>query len=150
VKKILCATDFSSCAESALAEALRLARALGAELVLLHVAADAPLFREGLAGSKEVRRVFEAQREWAKATLEERAADCRGAGVPTLALVVSGVPFEQILTTAETEAVDLIVLGTHGRGGLGRWLLGSVADRVVRSARCPVLTVREPAPEGGA
>jgi nucleotide-binding universal stress UspA family protein len=149
VKKILCATDFSSCAEQALGEALRLARALGAELVLLHVAVEAPLFREGLGNVAEVRRVFEAQREWARSTLEQRAAECRGGGVPTLALVVTGVPHEEILATADTEAVDLIVLGTHGRRGLARWLLGSVADRVVRSARCPVLTVREPVPQEG-
>jgi nucleotide-binding universal stress UspA family protein len=150
VKKILCATDFSSCAEHAVDHAVRLARALGAELVLLHVAVEAPLFREGLAGSDEVRRVFAAQREWARATLEQRAAACRSAGVPTLALVVSGVPAQAILAAADTEAADLIVLGTHGRGGFARWLLGSVADRVVRSARCPVLTVREPVAEGAA
>lgn len=149
MKRIVCATDFSSCAEHALGQALALARATGAELVLVHVAVEAPLFREGLSGAAEVRRVFEAQREWARSTLEQRAADCRAAGVPTLALVVSGVPFEVIVATAEAEAADLIVLGTHGRGGLARWLLGSVADRVVRSARCPVLTVREPAAEGG-
>lgn len=150
MKKILCATDFSSCAEQAIDQAVRLARALGAELVLLHVAVEAPLFREGLAGSEEVRRVFAAQRDWARATLEERAAACRGAGVPTVALVVPGVPAQEILSAAETEAADLIVLGTHGRGGFARWLLGSVADRVVRSARCPVLTVRELPREEGA
>jgi nucleotide-binding universal stress UspA family protein len=143
VKKILHATDFSSCAEEGLAQALRLARGLGAELVLLHVAVEAPLYGEGPGNAAQAREVFESQREWARRTLEERAAACRGAGVPTLAVVVSGVPHEMIVATAESQGVDLIVLGTHGRGGFSRWFMGSVADRVIRSAPCPVLTVRE-------
>jgi nucleotide-binding universal stress UspA family protein len=144
VKKILHPTDFSSCAEHALGKAMELARALGAELVLLHVAVEAPLYREGISNAGEIRRVFEAQRQWARERLEERATGCRGAGVPTLALVLSGVPHQAIVNVAETEAADLIVMGTHGRGGFARWFMGSVADRVVRTAMCPVMTVREP------
>lgn len=141
--RILHPTDFSEGAEQARAEAVRLAQALGAELVLLHVAVDAPLYREGLADMSEVRRVFEAQREWARQALEERAAVCRAAGVPTTGRLVVGVPHTEILAAAR-EGVDLVVMGTEGRGGLERFLLGSVADRVVRAASCPVLTVRGP------
>ena len=57
----------------------------------------------------------------------------------------TGVPHEEIVALAQDERADLIVIGTHGRGGINRALLGSVADRVVRLAPCPVLTVREPA-----
>jgi nucleotide-binding universal stress UspA family protein len=57
----------------------------------------------------------------------------------------SGVPHEEIVALAEAERADLVVIGTHGRGGLGRAVLGSVADRVVRLAPCPVLSVRVPA-----
>jgi nucleotide-binding universal stress UspA family protein len=57
----------------------------------------------------------------------------------------SGVPHQEIVALARDERADLIVIGTHGRGGINRALLGSVADRVVRLAPCPVLTVREPA-----
>lgn len=142
--KILHPTDFSAGAEAARAEALRLARALGAELVLLHVAVDAPLYREGFADMSEVRRVFEAQREWARQALEERAAECRGAGIPTAVQLVVGVPHVEILAAAARDGVDLVVMGTEGRGGVERFFLGSVADRVVRNARCPVLTVRGP------
>ena len=60
-----------------------------------------------------------------------------------------GVPFEEIVKIAAEERVDMIALGTHGRGGVSRWLLGSVADRVIRLAPCSVLTVRETTPEEG-
>jgi nucleotide-binding universal stress UspA family protein len=142
--KILHPTDFSSCAENARALAVQLARAVGAELILLHVAVEAPPFREGLMGTRELERLFEEQRDWSKQALEERAAECRGQGVPTLARVVSGAPYQGILETAKQESVAFIVMGTHGRGALERFFLGSVADRVVRAAPCPVVTTREP------
>lgn len=140
---ILHPTDFSECAEQARGQALRLARALGAELVLLHVSMEVPLYGEGLLAKSEVRKVFEAQREWATHALEERAAETRGAGIPTLARVVVGTPHQAIVEIAKDVRAELIVMGTHGRGGIERFFLGSVADRVIRSAPCPVLTVRE-------
>jgi nucleotide-binding universal stress UspA family protein len=144
--KILHPTDFSECAEQARALAIQLARALGAELVLLHVAVQAPLYREGFPTGRELERFFEAQREGARRALEDRAADSRGQGVPTLARVVPGVPHEEIVAAARAEGAGLIVIGTHGRSGLGRFLLGSVADRVIRTAPCPVVTQRGPEP----
>ncbi len=141
--KILHPTDFSDCAAEAQEEASRLARVLGAELVLLHVSVEAPLYAEGLIGVKDVRKVYEAQRKWAEETLEARAAALRDTGVTSRALVRVGVPAEEIAKVAGEEGVDMIVMGTHGRGGLSRFFLGSVADRVIRAARCPVLTVRE-------
>ncbi len=141
--KILHPTDFSDCAAEAQEEASRLARVLGAELVLLHVSVEAPLYAEGLIGVKDVRKVYEAQRKWAEETLEARAAALRDTGVTSRALVRVGVPAEEIAKVAGEEGVDMIVMGTHGRGGLSRFFLGSVADRVIRTARCPVLTVRE-------
>jgi nucleotide-binding universal stress UspA family protein len=146
-RRILHPTDFSASAEQALAQARSLARALGAELVLLHVEVETPLYRESFVDSGEVRRVFEAQHAWAREALGRRAEACRAAGVPARALLTAGgPPHESIVATAEAESADLIVLGTHGRGGFTRWFMGSVADRVVRSARCPVLTVRAPEP----
>jgi nucleotide-binding universal stress UspA family protein len=141
--RILHPTDFSASAEAARAEAVRLARALDAELVLLHVAAEGPLYGEGMRRLREVREVFEAQRKWAEETLEARAAECREAGIRTRWLRVVGTPFREIVRAAEREGAGLIVMGTHGRRGLDRWLLGSVASRVIRVAPCPVLTVRE-------
>jgi nucleotide-binding universal stress UspA family protein len=141
--KILHPTDFSTCAESARALAVRLARGLGAELILLHVGVDTPPFREGWMRLQELEQLFAEQRQWAERALEERAAECREQGVPTRARVVSGAPHDKIVEIAEQEGVAFIVMGTHGRGALARFLLGSVADRVVRTAPCAVVTARE-------
>jgi universal stress protein A len=141
--KILHPTDFSECAEEAREVALKLAGALGAELILLHVSVETPLYREGLMSARQLTTFFEEVREWAKKTLEERAAHARGMGIPTLAKVVTGTAHQEIVETARQEGVTLIVMGTHGRGGLERILLGSVADRVIRTAPCGVLTLRE-------
>ena len=140
--KIVHPTDFSECAEQARDLAVELAQALGAELILLHVAVEAPLFGEGLMGTHALERIFEEQREWAKKALEERAADCRGKGVPTLARVVTGAPHREIVETAKREGAAFIVMGTYGRGALERFFLGSVADRIIRAAPCAVVTRR--------
>ena len=142
--RILHPTDFSECAEQAEAQATWLARSLGAELILLHVSAQAPLYAEGTMRMKEVRKVFDAERQWAEETLKGRA-DRAGAR----SKVTVGEPSGEIVRVAAEEGADLIVMGTHGRGGLPRLLLGSVADRVIRTAPCPVLTVREAKKAGG-
>ena len=129
---------------------MALGRALGAELVLLHISVETPLYNEGMRTLVDPRRVYEAQRAWAENTLAARAAEIRGAGVSAHASVRSGVAVDEILKAAAEERCDLIVIGTHGRGGLNLLLLGSVADRVVRLAACPVMTVRLPAGEARA
>ena len=96
-----------------------------------------------------VRSVYDAQRKWAEETLEARAADLSQSGTKASWRVQVGVPFEEIVKIAEEERADMIVMGTHGRGGLNRMLLGSVAERVIRLAPCPVLTVREATAEVG-
>jgi nucleotide-binding universal stress UspA family protein len=141
VKRILCPTDFSDAAAPAERQAVVLARPLGAELVLLHVASESPLWRETL-GTPQVRAVFEAQRKWAADALAERAVALAGQGVSARCLVKVGVPWEEIVRVAADEGADMIVMGTQGRTGLDRLLLGSVTERVVRRAPCPVLTVR--------
>ena len=143
--KIVHPTDFSACAEQARALAVELARALGAELILLHVAVDAAPFREGLMSVRELERLFAEQRDWANHALEERAAEARRLGVTAVARIVTGAPAQKIVETAGTEGAAFIVMGTHGRNVLERFLLGSVADRVVRTAPCAVVTQREPA-----
>ena len=143
MKRIVCATDFSDASEAAIVEAQQLAAALGAEIVLLHVTSEAPLWSETVY-TPAVRRVFEGQRAWAAAGLDARIVALAGAGVPARARVETGVAWEEILRVARDEQADLIVIGTHGRTGLNRLLLGSVAERVLREAWCPVLTVRPP------
>lgn len=143
--RIIVPTDFSSCSEEAWRLAQRLAGMSGAELVLTHVLTEAPLFREGPFIMPRVREVFEAARSFADSALEEWTAKARAEGLSARVALRSGVAYQEIVALAGDERADLIVIGTHGRGGIDRALLGSVADRVIRLAPCPVLTVREPA-----
>jgi nucleotide-binding universal stress UspA family protein len=142
---ILHPTDFSESAEHAEQQAVRLAHAVGGEVVLLHVAVEAPLYGEGLMTPKEIREVYEAARKWVTGALEARCAKIREHGLATRWVLRTGVPHEEIARAAIEEGADYIVVGTRGRGGLERAFLGSVADRVVRTAPCPVVTVRLPA-----
>jgi nucleotide-binding universal stress UspA family protein len=141
--RILVPTDFSAGSERAWAEARRLAARLGAELVLVHVLVETPLYSEGPFTMKRARDVFDAARAWAVKALGEWTATAAGAGISARWVLRTGVPYKEIVGAAARERADLIVIGTHGRGGLDRALLGSVADRVIRLAPCPVVTVRD-------
>ena len=139
IRHILFPHDFSETAESALTLALELARRLDGKITLLHayeVAAYA--YPEGPAVSVEMAREIESG---ARKALEGVAARVRSAGVPVEVQVRQGVPWSEIVKAARELQVDLIAIGTHGRRGFARALLGSVAERVVRMAPCPVLTV---------
>jgi nucleotide-binding universal stress UspA family protein len=148
-KKILCPVDFSPGSQQAMRTAVRLAKERNAELVLVHSWYLPPT---AFAGEYVYAAAFvqqfsdDAQRGLKAAVLE---AEKLGAPHVTSKLL-TGTPWEQIVRAAQSEpAVDLIVIGTHGRTGISRVLLGSVAELVVRHAPCPVLTVRpdnEPAP----
>jgi len=143
LKTILVPSDFSECSDEALAYGLELARRFNATLHLLHVVRDPftqPWAAEGLSAS-----TFEVVEEW------QKQADARlKALVPDTdrdrVIVVTSVTtaYDGILTYAADKEIDLIVMGTHGRAGMSHLLLGSIAERVVRHAPCPVLTVRRP------
>ena len=77
-------------------------------------------------------------------SMESYLARVTAAGLEGATVVIHGVPFHEILETAKTQLVDLIIMGTHGRTGLQHVLLGSVAEKVVRLAPCPVLVARQP------
>jgi len=142
--KILHPTDFSECAAQAEAVAIDLARKLDGDLVLVQVLVEAPLYSEGFISRRQVHSVYDAQRKWSEDALEVRATKLRQSGIKTSWRVQMGAPHEEIVRTAEEEGAGMIVMGTHGRSGLNRALLGSVTERVIRLARCPVLTVRHP------
>ena len=93
---------------------------------------------------QHVREVYEGARRWAQESLDGWAAKAKSDGLDARVVLRTGAPYEEIGALATDERADLVVMGTHGRGGVGRALLGSVADRVVRMAPCPVLTVRDP------
>ena len=141
--RLLVPTDFSAGSERAWTEARRLAARLGAELVLVHVLVEAPLYSEGPFTMKQARGVFDAARAWSVKALGEWTAAAAVAGISARWVLRTGVPYKEIVGAAVRERADLIVIGTHGRGGLDRALLGSVADRVIRLAPCPVVTVRD-------
>lgn len=142
-RRILHATDFSTASAPAFAEALALARQERAELRLVHVMTPPAMFLEDSYLSA---RTFREMQSRARRAVEDRLARllarARRAGVRGGADVREGLPAEEILRAARRRRADLIVVGTHGRSGFARAVLGSVAARVVTLARCPVLTVR--------
>ena len=142
-QRIVVPTDFSGCAEEAWALAQRMGGALGSELVLTHVLVETPLYEEGPFSMERTKRVYEAARKWAEESIEHWAGAARSKGLKVRTVLRTGVPYREIVALATDERADLVLMGTHGRGGLDRALLGSVADRVVRLAPCPVLTVRQ-------
>jgi universal stress protein A len=145
-RRILCPTDFSALATAGVDRAASLAAREGAELVLLHVLAPITAYViPDMAGSVLVQ--FEEQaREDAQQELRRLRDRIRGTGVPTHTVLIQGYAPDHIARAARRLRCDLIVLATHGRTGLTRMLLGSVAEAVVRQAPCPVLTVRAPQP----
>jgi len=137
---ILVPIDFSPNAEHAFDYALTLAHTLQARLTLVHVIDPLPV------GSIEIMPFtylhdLEAKITDLMTTYRDRVT---AAGLQNDYVIVHGVPFQRIIETARTAHVDLIILGTHGRTGLSHVLLGSVAERVVQHAPCPVLVVRLP------
>jgi nucleotide-binding universal stress UspA family protein len=142
IRTILHATDFSEPSQNAFHLACSLARDHGASLVVLHVA-PAPIFAYG--GVMTAPPPPEPDRTELLAQLRQlRAPDPK---VPVEHVLAEGDADAEILRVARETHSDLIVLGTHGRTGLGRLLMGSVAEKVVRKAPCPVLTVKTPLPE---
>jgi nucleotide-binding universal stress UspA family protein len=142
--RIVVPTDFSSCADAGWMLARRMAAEFGSELILVHVLVEAPLFFEGPFNTGHTRDVFAAARGWGERGLAERVEAARAAGLHVRSELRTGKPHAEIVALATDAKADLVVIGTHGRDGLNRALLGSVADRVVHFAPCPVLTVREP------
>lgn len=139
---IVLATDFSEAAEAAAAQAYAVARAFDAELVIVHVATEGMLYGETPFGRAEIEKLYESQRAWARTALESQLAAAGAAGVRARVVLRTGTPAEEIVRLATEAQAAMIVIGTHGRGGLERMMLGSVADRVIRTSSCPVLTVR--------
>ena len=137
VKRILVPTDFSETSDAAVKYGVGLARALSAQLYLLHVTGET-----GVNFEADFAMVpFEnAPREQLETLVsEQEASQLR----PEYALRL-GVPSDQIVRYADDRDIDLIVMGTHGRSGLPHMMMGSIAEKVVRVAPCPVLTIRQP------
>lgn len=140
IHKILCPVDFSACSLAASQLAANLARTFGAEVELFYV--FQPPFHLGLEevplSSSTADRHFAMLRRDASEAMDKLVKELEASGVKVRRTEVEGEPYEKIVERSRD--VDMIVMGTHGRTGLPRFLLGSVAERVVRAAQCPVLT----------
>jgi nucleotide-binding universal stress UspA family protein len=142
-RRILHPSDFSRASGAAFRSAMDLARASRGQLTIVHVYTPLiPMMGESYATPQVYERLLADIRTGAQRQLDRLVAKARKAGVRAKGLLLEGVPHERIVRAARATRADLVVLGTHGRTGLGRVLLGSVAGRVVALAHCPVLTVR--------
>jgi nucleotide-binding universal stress UspA family protein len=144
IRRILVPTDFSDAAQNGLDYAVGLAKAFAAEVFLLFVvepvyyATPADLY----GASANLSMLLEEQKRIAREQIARLGRQIKRREVRFRSSIETGVPYEVITETARKQRCDLIVMATHGRTGLSHLLLGSVAEKVVRTATCPVLTVR--------
>ena len=149
LKKILCPIDFSKPSLRGLEVAVEMAEQHSAELILVHVVQPVhPVPAPGVPAGYVSREYYEERTEAAEKRFKEIGEEKIPRGMALRTKVITGHGAEEIVKLAQSEKVDLIVTATHGWTGWRRFIFGSVAERVIRLAPCPVLTVPKPA-EGG-
>jgi universal stress protein A len=142
-KKILYATDFSKASARALEEAVRLAKQNKTELLVLHVIEPVSYVAgEEFASGEIYTKLEETSKREAQASLAKLMQRLKKSKVRAQSLLLRGSAHDEILKAAKSKKAGMIVLGTHGRTGLAKLFLGSVAGKVASSATCPVVTVR--------
>jgi universal stress protein A len=143
---ILVPVDFSSHSLLATQYAVALAERLGASVELFHVVED-PIVNGAWSSEIAIPNPVDVQKSLIQQG-EHRLANwresCASANVPVVTTVRAGLPVQAIIAYAKASSIDLIVMGTHGRTGFAHLFMGSVAERVVRHAPCPVVTLRDP------
>jgi len=142
IKTILFPTDFSQGARAAMDHAVSLARDYNARLILLYVIQDISIAEWYIPSSLSVTDLVEDMQKSAWKEMDKWGAEVSSKVKEVEKMVERGVPFVEIIKTAKEKEADLIVIGTHGRTGIDHMLFGSTAEKVVRKAPCPVLTVR--------
>ena len=149
LKKILLPTDFSGCANYALPYAAAIARATDAQIVCVHVVEPVvpAVGYSGLADPMPLADISEQLEDSAERQLPKLAECDECAGLDVEEIIVHGDAAAEIVRVATEQEVDLIVISSHGRTGLGRMIFGSTAESVVRHAACPVLVVKPPPEE---
>jgi nucleotide-binding universal stress UspA family protein len=141
-KRIMVATDFTEASTPAFQEAIELAQKNGSELLIGH-AYQPPNMSMADAVAPGVYEEWDRNlRTQIEEKLQGLVDDAKKAGVLAKPLVLTGAPYEAIVDAAKENKADLVVMGTHGRKGVSRFFLGSVASRVISTAPCPVMTVR--------
>ncbi|OEU66449.1 MAG: universal stress protein [Desulfovibrio sp. S3730MH75] len=141
IKKILCAVDFSDHSPVIADYATTLAKTMGGEIICLYVAPSLDQYVGFHVPPSSIENFVGEIVTGADTTMETFINE-NFEGVPVSGKVVTGYAAEEIVTIADSEKVDMIIMGTHGRTGIDRILFGSVAEKIVKSATCPVLTVR--------
>jgi nucleotide-binding universal stress UspA family protein len=143
-EKILTAIDFSESSDFAFEYALTLATQFQAELTIMHVINEPVDLRGFYVPHISFEQLEKEIEEGAEKMMEKFCLTKMGDYTNYKTAIVTGIPFEEIIRKAEESGASLIVLGTHGRTGIDHLIFGSTAERVVRSAACPVLTIRMP------
>jgi len=144
IKSILFPTDFSEGSAEALKYAVEFANRYGAKLYVLHVIYDVAKASGWYVPHVSMDAIYKEIQEGAKKELDNFGVNELGGLKNIERIVLTGVPYQEIMNCAVKNKIDMIIIGTHGRTGIDRILFGSTAAQVVRNAPCPVLTVRIP------
>lgn len=143
-KKILVPIDFSDYSKRALRYAIDFAKQFNSELILVSVIEPMIYPADFSMGQVAIPATDQNLTERVETELETLEKDVIGSGLKSKRIIKTGKPFYEIIETAREEDVDLIIIATHGHTGVEHLLFGSTAEKVVRKAPCPVLTLREP------
>ncbi len=145
IRRILYATDYSKASRRAREKAIEFAKDYKAELWVVHVIVPTTAYvsEQEFGGAELYLKLEESARQEAESSMKRLMATLDKAKVKAKSLLLRGSPHEQIVKAAKSKKADMIVIGTHGRTGLSKLFMGSVAGRVVSMATCPVLTVRQ-------
>ncbi|HKQ64304.1 MAG TPA: universal stress protein [Methylomirabilota bacterium] len=142
-RRILHPSDFSSASRAAFRKAIDMAKASRAELLLVHVVSPVvPVPGDGYVSPEMYDQLSASSRAWAQKRLDSLVAQAKKSRARVKGFILEGAASDEIVRFARARRVELIVMGTHGRKGIAKLFVGSVADRVVAAATCPVLTVR--------
>jgi nucleotide-binding universal stress UspA family protein len=144
IKKIVCPTDFSDPSYEGLKVAREFAEHFSAELILVTVIFPGPIVPGVAEPGFHIPAALEAMQETAKKNLQDLSRKKMPEKIPVRTLVISGKPAYEIVDLADKEKADIIVIATHGESGWQKFLFGSVTEKVIRMASCPVLTVQQP------
>ena len=143
IRRILYATDYSKASGRALDEAVNLARQNRAELLVVHVVEPIPYAAgEEFGGAELYLKLEDATKREAQTSMDKLIRRLQRSKVKAKSLLLRGSAHDQIVKAAKSKRADMIVIGTHGRTGLSKLFMGSVAAKVVSAATCPVVTVR--------
>jgi len=142
-RRILHPSDFSSASRAAFRKAIDMAKASRAELLLVHVVSPVvPVPGDGYVSPEMYDQLSASSRAWAQKRLDSLVAQAKKSRARVKGFILEGAASDEIVRFARARRVELIVMGTHWRKGIAKLFVGSVADRVVAAATCPVLTVR--------